>query len=132
MPMMVIAFVTSINILGVDWLMRFETFLGVMAALPCLVFLGFGIPHIKLAPNLDSGGDMVLASMVSRSLWLYGGFTNLGVLAGECKTPRKSWVDLPLLPQPRLFFTCCVARMLVSVVPCAVRCHMARRVRYLD
>eukprot|EP00037_Helgoeca_nana_P017669 m.167324 g.167324 ORF g.167324 m.167324 type:complete len:545 (-) comp24095_c0_seq1:93-1727(-) len=100
MPMMVIAFVTSINILGVDWLMRFETFLGVMAALPCLVFLGFGIPHIKLAPNLDSGGDMVLASMVSRSLWLYGGFTNLGVLAGECKTPRKSYIIAVLVLVP--------------------------------
>eukprot|EP00038_Savillea_parva_P006545 m.164405 g.164405 ORF g.164405 m.164405 type:complete len:559 (-) comp12421_c0_seq1:2029-3705(-) len=91
-PMMVIAFVTSINILGVDWLMRFETFLGVMAALPCLVFLGFGIPHIRLSPNMNYDGNLVLASMVSRSLWLYGGFTNLGVLAGECRTPRRSYL----------------------------------------
>ena len=25
-------------------------------------------------------------------LWLYGGFTNLGVLAGECISPRKSYL----------------------------------------
>ena len=36
--MMVIAFVTSINVLGVDWLMRFETFLGVMPPPYFLVF----------------------------------------------------------------------------------------------
>ena len=71
--MMVIAFVTSINVLGVDWLMRFETFLGIMALLPCLAFLGFGFSHIKLEPNLNRSGEMALASMVSRSLWLYGG-----------------------------------------------------------
>jgi len=100
MPMIVIAFVTSINILGVDWLMRFETFLGIMALLPCLAFLGFGIPHIKLAPNLDSSGELALASMVSRSLWLYGGFTNLGVLAGECKTPRRSYIVAVLVLVP--------------------------------
>lgn len=30
-PLMVIAFITTINLLGVDWLMRFEIFLGAMA-----------------------------------------------------------------------------------------------------
>ena len=37
-------------------------------------------------------GDLPLPSMISRSLWLYGGFTNLGVLAGEAKTPRRSYL----------------------------------------
>eukprot|EP00041_Stephanoeca_diplocostata_P015344 m.292556 g.292556 ORF g.292556 m.292556 type:complete len:527 (-) comp20003_c0_seq1:386-1966(-) len=91
-PLMVIAFITTINLLGVDWLIRFEIFLGAMAALPCLVFLGYGLPDIKFKPLMDKSGSMPLAAMVSNSLWLYGGFTNLGVLAGECKTPRRSYL----------------------------------------
>ena len=40
----------------------------------------------------DMIGDLPLPSMISRSLWLYGGFTNLGVLAGEAITPRRSYL----------------------------------------
>eukprot|EP00040_Diaphanoeca_grandis_P016384 m.84521 g.84521 ORF g.84521 m.84521 type:complete len:572 (+) comp25761_c0_seq1:1823-3538(+) len=92
MPIMVICFITLINIAGVDWLVRFETFLGVMALLPCLVILGYGVPVIKTEPLQSIEGTLNLQSIVSRSLWLYGGFTNLGVLAGEAKTPRRSYL----------------------------------------
>lgn len=109
-PTLVVVFVTMINIAGVDWLVRFETLLGVLALIPCLIVLGFGLPQIKLAPLLsteyistgetsnmpswmtDMIGDLPLPSMISRSLWLYGGFTNLGVLAGEAITPRRSYL----------------------------------------
>ena len=73
-------------------MMRFETFLGVMALAPCLVFLGYGLPKLKGEPMKDTTGTADWAQMVSKSLWLYGGFTNLGVLAGECITPRKSYL----------------------------------------
>jgi len=92
MPIMVIVFITFVNIAGVDWLVRFETFLGVMALLPCLVILGYGLPKIRLEPLKNDSGELNLQAIVSRSLWLYGGFTNLGVLAGEAKTPRRSYL----------------------------------------
>jgi hypothetical protein len=56
------------------------------------VFLGIGLPKVSKEPLIDTNGDLSLASMISKSLWLYGGFTNLGVLAGECITPRKSYL----------------------------------------
>lgn len=56
------------------------------------MFLGYGLPEIRYHPLMNDSGSMPLAAMVSNSLWLYGGFTNLGVLAGECKTPRKSYL----------------------------------------
>ena len=70
-----------------------QYFLFNRALAPCLVFLGYGLPKITLKPlSEDSTPKAELAQMVSKSLWLYGGFTNLGVLAGECITPRKSYL----------------------------------------
>jgi len=93
LPIIVICLITLINLAGVDWLMRFESFLGLMALLPCLVFLGFGFPIIRSAPLVEMHGrDINWSEMISKSLWLYGGFTNLGVLAGEAITPRRSYL----------------------------------------
>eukprot|EP00039_Didymoeca_costata_P011637 m.164418 g.164418 ORF g.164418 m.164418 type:complete len:549 (-) comp15235_c0_seq5:3287-4933(-) len=91
-PIMLIVGITAINLGGVDWLMRFETLLGVMALLPCLVFLGIGFPRIATEPLVDDSGEKNISELISKSLWLYGGFTNLGVLAGEAITPRESYL----------------------------------------
>ena len=34
--------------------MRFETLLGVLALIPCLIVLGFGLPKIELEPLLST------------------------------------------------------------------------------
>ena len=60
--------------------------------MPCLVVLGFGLPKIRSEPLLVMDGDIDWSGMLSKSLWLYGGFTNLGVLAGEAITPRRSYL----------------------------------------
>ena len=39
-PVLVILFITLVNLAGVDWLVRFEMLLGVLCLLPCLAVLG--------------------------------------------------------------------------------------------
>jgi len=103
LPLAIVIIITSINLFGVDWMLRFETVLGVLALLPCIAWIGIGIPSIwqqdpaqgeLLLPEeiVRFDGDISYASVVSWCLWLYGGYTNLGVLAGEAKDPRRTYV----------------------------------------
>ena len=47
-------------------------FEGLMALLPCLVFLGYGFPKIDFQPLSETTGTEVkLSEMISKSLWLY-------------------------------------------------------------
>lgn len=91
-PVILIVLITLINLAGVDWLLRFESLLAFLALMPCLLVLGFGFPMIKQAPLVSTAGTVDWPGMISKSLWLYGGFTNLGVLAGECRSPRRSYL----------------------------------------
>jgi len=40
--------ITALNLRGIDWLLRLETVLGVLSLGPCLVFVGWAAPGLKL------------------------------------------------------------------------------------
>ena len=95
----------GVNMAGIDWLLRFEVVLGVITMVPCVILLCMGAFQIRAEPLLASEGELRWSTMISWSLWLYGGFTNIGVLAGETCTPRRSYlVSVAILVPMKLLF----------------------------
>jgi amino acid transporter len=105
LPLGIVVLMAGVNMAGIDWLLRFEVALGAITLIPCIVLLGVGVPRIQGAPLLETEGELRISTMISWALWLYGGFTNIGVLAGEALTPRRSYLfSIALLVPMKLLF----------------------------
>ena len=88
-----------------DWLLRFEVVLGAITLVPCLALMGIGVLEIRGDPLMSTEGELRFETLLSWALWLYGGFTNIGVLAGETLTPKRSYlIAVAVLIPMKLFF----------------------------
>ena len=84
--------VTSINLLGTDVMVKFNTLLAILSLLPTLIFTVYGLPELKPTRLVQVEGDVDWSLLVSWILWLYCGFFSLGTLAGELEQPRRTFV----------------------------------------
>ena len=84
--------VTSINLLGTDVMVKFNTLLAILSLLPTIIFTVYGLPELKPARLMQTEGDVDWSLLVSWILWLYCGFFSLGTLAGELEQPRRTFV----------------------------------------
>lgn len=104
-PLSIVALMAGVNMAGIDWLLRFEVVLGAITLIPCVVLLCIGVPQIRGEQLMANEGELRWSTMISWSLWLYGGFTNIGVLAGETCTPRRSYlISVAILVPMKLLF----------------------------
>ncbi len=105
LPLSIVALMAGVNMAGIDWLLRFEVLLGAITLIPCIILLCFGLPQVRGEPLMANEGELRWSTMISWSLWLYGGFTNIGVLAGETCTPRRSYlISVAILVPMKLLF----------------------------
>jgi hypothetical protein len=117
-PLSIVVLMAGVNMAGIDWLLRFEVVLGAITLIPCVVLLCIGVPQIRGEPLLAEEGELRWSTMISWSLWLYGGFTNIGVLAGETLTPRRSYlISVAILVPMKLLFRFTPFVIAFSVAP---------------
>jgi len=88
----IVALVTTINLLGTDVMVKFNTLLALVSLAPTLIFTFYGLPELKPLRCLQSEGEVDWSLLVSWILWLYCGFFSLGTLAGELERPRETFL----------------------------------------
>jgi len=94
----IVLFVTLINLLGTDVMVKFNTVLAIVSLAPTLVFTVMGLPTTSFERCLVAEGDVDWTLLVSWTLWLYCGFFSLGTLAGELEQPRRTFsISLAIL-----------------------------------
>ena len=101
---MVVA-VSAVSMLGLQWIERSQAVMFVVTMVPCLLFIGFGLPHLQPSHLLVFEGDVDWSLLLSWVLWLYSGVSSLGALAGDVAEPRTTYpraigVLLPLVIAP--------------------------------
>lgn len=78
---------------GLEALTRFQGIIFVITLLPCLAFIGAGLPSLDFAAFTRTNNAPVDVSLLlSWVIWLYSGFSSLGTIAGECDKPHVTYV----------------------------------------
>ena len=95
-----VAAVSAVSLMGVQWIERSQAVLFVVTMVPCLLYIGFGLPQVRADHLLLSEGDVDWSLLVSWVLWLYSGVSSLGALAGEVAAPRTTCAARPPPPPP--------------------------------
>eukprot|EP00041_Stephanoeca_diplocostata_P022980 m.557236 g.557236 ORF g.557236 m.557236 type:complete len:494 (-) comp22189_c2_seq19:333-1814(-) len=88
--------VTVVKLGGTDVFVNWSTTMGVVAVLPTIVFMGYGVTVAKPATWISTdespeAGGMNQSLLISWVIWLYSGFFDIGTLAGEVKNPARSY-----------------------------------------
>lgn len=80
--------------LGLEVLTRFQGIIFIVTLMPCVVFIVSALPSLDPAAFTRTDGAPVdLALLISWTLWLYSGFSSLGTIAGEAKSPTKTYLQ---------------------------------------
>lgn len=119
-----VVFVSAVSMLGVQWIERSQAVMFAVTMLPCLLFIGFGLPHLQPSHLAVFEGDVDWSLLLSWVLWLYSGVSSLGALAGEVAEPRTTYPRAigVLLP---LVITLNLAPFVVSLSLSPERSHYA-------
>lgn len=73
-------------------LTRFQGVIFTITLLPCLVFIGAGLPSLDFAAFTRTDNAPVdVPLLLSWVIWLYSGFSSLGTIAGECDKPHVTY-----------------------------------------
>ena len=77
---------------GLEALTRFQGAIFVFTLLPCLAFIGTGLPSLDFAAFTRTDNAPVdVPLLLSWVIWLYSGFSSLGTIAGECDKPHVTY-----------------------------------------
>jgi len=87
-----ILLVTCVNLVGVDWIVRFNTVLFAASLVPCLIFIAAGVPGAVAKPEelVVVDGEMDWAVSLSWTLWLYSGFCHSARWRESWRTPNDT------------------------------------------
>lgn len=129
---MLILLLLALRMFSFSELSFLNILMAISSLIPMFLFVGFTIPHIQPATwtestgiyncsyNLSGGsndddyyieGDGGLckmpidwSSLLCYAMWLWAGFFNLGVLAGEVEEPRRTFPRALVILVPAIFF----------------------------
>ena len=53
-----VALVTAVSLLGVQWIERSQSLMFVLTMVPCVLFIGYGLPHLQPSHLGEATGDV--------------------------------------------------------------------------
>eukprot|EP00301_Raphidiophrys_heterophryoidea_P004289 c11875_g2_i1.p1 GENE.c11875_g2_i1~~c11875_g2_i1.p1 ORF type:complete len:556 (-),score=67.78 c11875_g2_i1:92-1759(-) len=99
-----IVLTTMVKLCGRDWIVRFSSVLAFFSLAPLMIYFAFGLRYLN--PSLffsTAGAPLNLPLAMSYVLWMFSGFFSLGSIAGEVKTPRRSYSIAVAILLPLVF-----------------------------
>jgi len=79
---------------------------------PCLIYMTYGSTRLDWSILSSKDGEVDWVLMGSLIIWMYSGFASLGVLAGEIKNPKRTFIYGLMILLPMV--------MVVNTLPLAV------------